>query len=428
MKKRILSILLVVAMLAVMIPAFAVASSADAAAIDWVNDEVIVINTVDDFKAFHNAIFNKVSFAGRTVKLGADIDLAGVTGFQVLDNNRGGFNGTFDGQYHTISNFTYPGGTGYCGALFGSVGDGAGNGSEPVVIKNFALVNAKVSAGTRSSLLFSYVYDDISFENVYVNGTLTGKTNNRSGGFVGFVYTNKVNFKNCVFEGTITNPSGMGAFVGEIRNHATLKVELSFENCLNVSSHAFVGGYEVATNPKETTTNCYTYDAAQMGAGLTATAPAGFTALNAGYPVPATLLPFFAGKVNGTAAAEGVTTKYYGYQDNGSMTALRLIGLVNGEEANFTSVGFEITAVGPTGVTVSFVDDITSVYTSVETPNGAKTAEELGGKYIFVTEIGGIKPNAGVATFAVKTYSVDADGNKTYTDMVVVSLDTTVAN
>ena len=132
--------------------------------------------------------------------------------------------------------------------------------------------------------------------------------------------------------------------------------------------------------------------------------------------------------VIGTAAAEGVTTEYYGYQDNGSMTALRLIGLVNGEEANFTSVGFEITAVGPMGVTVSFVDDITNVYTSVETAAGTKTAEELGGSYIFVTEIGGIKPNAGVATFAVKTYSVDADGNKTYTDMVVVSLDTTVAN
>ena len=429
MKKRILSILLVVAMLAVMIPAFAVASSAETAEIDWANDAVIVINTVDDFKAFHNAIYDKVNFAGRTVKLGADIDLSGVTGYKVLDNGRGGFNGTFDGQYHTISNFTYTIGTGYCGALFGSVGDGAGNGNDPIVIKNFALVNATTKGSTRASALYSYVYDEIIFENVYINGTVTSTNNgDNSGGFVGYLWKHNASFKNCVFEGTVNNSSGAGAFVGSIRDDATYKVALDFENCLNVSGKNFVGVYANAANPKETQTNCYTYDAAQMGAGLTATAPAGFTALNTGYPVPTTLLPFFADKVNGTAAAEGVTTEYYGYQDNGSMTALRLIGLVKGEESAFSSVGFEIVAVGPTGVTVSFVDDITNVYTSVETAAGTKTAEELGGSYIFVTEIGGIKPNAGVATFAVKTYSVDADGNKTYTDMVVVSLDTTVAN
>ena len=422
MKKRILSILLVVAMLAVMIPAFAVASSAETAEIDWANDAVIVINTVDDFKAFNLAIYNKVNFAGRTVKLGADIDLAGVTGYKILDNKQGGFNGIFDGQYHTISNFTYTIGTGYCGALFGSVGDGAGNGNDPIVIKNFALVDATTKGNIRASALYSYVYDEIVFENVYVKANVTG-SGDASGGFVGYLWKHNASFKNCVFEGTVTNGTGAGAFVGSIRDDATYKVALDFENCLNVSGKNFVGVYANAANPKETQTNCYTYDAAQMGAGLTATAPAGFTALNAGYPVPTTLLPFFADKVNGTAAAEGVTTKYYGYQDNGSMTALRLIGLVKGEE-----VGFEITAVGPTGVTVSFVDDITNVYTSVETAAGTKTAEELGGSYIFVTEIGGIKPNAGVATFAVKTYSVDADGNKTYTDMVVVSLDTTVAN
>ena len=126
------------------------------------------------------------------------------------------------------------------------------------------------------------------------------------------------------------------------------------------------------------------------------------------------------------AAAEGVTTKYDSYQDNGSMTAIRLIGAVIGEADDFTSVGFEIAAVGPTGVVASFEDNVTSVYTSVEQPSGTVTAESVGANYFFVSEIAGIKPNAGVATFAVKTYSVDTDGNKTYTDMYIISFDTTV--
>ena len=428
MKKRILSILLVVAMLAVMIPAFAVASSAETTVTDW-NADVIVINTVDDFLAFRTQIRNGNTFVGKTVELGADIDLTGVGEAKGKNGKMGGidntfyFAGTFDGKFHTISNMTVDG-HGYQGALFGSI---PADLTTTTTVKNLAVVDANVKGSTRFSLFYAAVYSTAVFENIYVRANVTG-SGDSSGGFVGYLWKNTATFKNCVFEGTVTNGANAGAFVGSIRDDADKKVSLTLENCLNVSQNPLVGNYANSANPKETTVNCYTYDAAQMGAGLTATAPAGFTALNTGYPVPATLLPFFADKVNGTAAAEGVTTEYYGYQDNGSMTALRLIGLVNGEEANFTSVGFEIVAVGPTGVTVSFVDDITSVYTSVETPNGAKTAEELGGSYIFVTEIGGIKPNAGVATFAVKTYSVDADGNKTYTDMVVVSLDTTVAN
>ena len=435
MKKRILSILLVVAMLVVMIPAFAVASSAETTVTDW-DADVIVINNVDDFLAFRTQIRGGKTFVGQTVELGADLDLTGVGEAKGKNGKMGGidssfyFAGTFDGKFHTISNMTVEG-HGYQGAMFGAVAVGL---TTTVIIKNLSIVNANIKGSERMSMFYGAAYSSVSFENVYVNSNVTG-VGNFSSGYIGHVAGKgaEFSFTNCVFDGTVNNSGGTGAFIGQIiasndANYTNTK-SVSFTNCINVSNREMLGANNHPTTVDITYNNCIQkYDAAVNGEGFNATAMENFTALNTGYPVPTTLLPFFAGKVNGTAAAEGVTTKYAGYQDNGSMTALRLIGVVKGEADAFTSVGFEITAVGPTGATVSFVDDITSVYTSVETPNGAKTAEELGGNYIFVTEIAGIKPNAGVATFAVKTYSVDADGNKTYTDMFVVSLDTTVAN
>ena len=463
MKKRILSILLVVAMLAVMIPAFAVASSAETTVTDW-DAEVITLMNADDFKAFHDQIHTKGkgAFHGQTVKLGADIDMTGYT-FTMFTadeaNGYVGFAGIFDGQFHTLSGITAKSAAN-CTGFFGN----PGNPTDVVVdvwIKNLALVNTTIT-GNDCGVFYGMVNAKVTFENVYNAATISGTGHN-----AGFIESTRwgspdVEFINCVFDGTVkgSNYQASGFIGGNLMNGAGKDAPV-FTNCLvtgNIynGSSVYAGGYKFLGNASKETTatynDCiqfnsyYQTDAAGqtyavcpklvgLGSGFAAfdnlaaeDIPAGYTVLNTGYPVPTTLLPFFAGKVNGTAAAEGVTTKYAGYQDNGSMTALRLIGLVKGEESAFSSVGFEIVAVGPTGVTVSFVDDITNVYTSVETAAGTKTAEELGGSYIFVTEIGGIKPNAGVATFAVKTYSVDADGNKTYTDMVVVSLDTTVAN
>ena len=72
------------------------------------------------------------------IKLMADIDLSGFTGPHI-----GGFSGVFDGNGHTISNFTYTStGTSYIG-LFGVVGSWY-----DVVIKNLGLINPHVDAGT----------------------------------------------------------------------------------------------------------------------------------------------------------------------------------------------------------------------------------------------------------------------------------------
>ena len=68
-------------------------------------------------------------------RLADDIDMANVAGFSPIGNQSNLYTGTFDGEFHTISNFTIEGGD-YTG-LFGVVGGGA-------TIKNFVMKNASI--------------------------------------------------------------------------------------------------------------------------------------------------------------------------------------------------------------------------------------------------------------------------------------------
>lgn len=293
MKKRILSAMLAAVMLVAMIPAFSVATGADA--IDWANDKEIVIKSVDDFLAFRSQIRAGNTFVGKTVELGADLDLTGVSEAKGKNGKMGGidsgfyFAGTFDGKFHTISNMTVDG-HGYQGALFGAIPDGL---ETTAVIKNLGIIDANVQGSTRFSLFYGAIYSAAVFENLYIKANVAG-SGDSSGGVVGYLWKSNVTFKNCVFEGTVTNGGGAGAFVGQIRDDASVKVSLTFENCLNVSSNPLVGAYAVATNPKETVINSYNYYESQMGTGNTANAPEGFSTRSSGYPVPTPLLPFFA--------------------------------------------------------------------------------------------------------------------------------------
>ena len=120
MKKRYLGALLAAVMLISVTSVFSVVSSAETTVTDW-DANVITLNTADDFKAFHDKIVNKTTFANQTVKLGADINVKGYSFTKITAADQQ-FLGTFDGQYHTVSGITatleaYRG-------FFGSVGEG----------------------------------------------------------------------------------------------------------------------------------------------------------------------------------------------------------------------------------------------------------------------------------------------------------------
>lgn len=321
MKKRFLGALLAAVMLISVTSVFSVVSSAETTVTDW-DANVITLNTADDFKAFHDKIVNKTTFANQTVKLGADINVKGYsfTNITAADQQ---FLGTFDGQYHTVSGITatleaYRG-------FFGSVGEGVTTGG----FKNLAITDSTFSTWSACGIFYGNLHGSTTFENVYLNVSTVNGAGGAMGGFIGRMSsaTATVSFKNCVFDGAMTTKNGANGgaysyapFVGSLENAATV----SFENCLiygdftrkedaaNIWAGAgkFINTVGANCAAQISYEDCiqfneyYQYTSAgrayavcpewtAIGTGATAKTPAGFTARNAGYPVPTTLLCYF---------------------------------------------------------------------------------------------------------------------------------------
>jgi hypothetical protein len=178
-------------------------------------------------------------------KLMADIDLSSYTGtdFNIIGIDWRPFRGVFDGNGHTISNFTYTS-TGRDGiGLFGYVGWWTEKGE----IKDLGLIDPNVDAGTGD-----YVS---SLVGELRNGTITGcyveggsvSGNEDIGGLVG---SNFGTITTCYSEGSVTDRGKVGGLVGF--NNGTIT------NCYSagsVSGYDDVGGL-VGWN-RSTITNCY---------------------------------------------------------------------------------------------------------------------------------------------------------------------------
>ena len=111
--------------------------------------------------------------AGITFKLANDIDLTGVD-FTPIGDDTNKFNGTFDGDGHTISNLRIASSGDEVG-LFGYVGEGG-------TIKNVNLQNVTVNGNETVGGLVGYNCGTV--ENCTANATVNG--NEHVGGFVGF--------------------------------------------------------------------------------------------------------------------------------------------------------------------------------------------------------------------------------------------------
>ncbi len=176
-----------------------------------------------------------VTFEGKTVKLGNDIDLAGFV-FEPIGSYRfdNPFKGTFDGQGHTISNMsqnTWALNNGYyfndCGmGLFGLV-DGA-------VIKNLTMDGASISGeyglcGTVAAVAFG----DCTFDNITVKNSQVNDYQYYAGGIVGWASGEQI-YKNINMDASTTVGSQWGEFAncsGGVIGASDTEGKYHFEDC-----------------------------------------------------------------------------------------------------------------------------------------------------------------------------------------------------
>ena len=226
------------------------------------------IATVASLKTFAAKVNAGDTFEGKTVKLAADLDLKNEQWMPIGYWQT--FNGTFDGQNHTISNLKHHGTEADCYVgLFGY--------TENATIKNLTINNVDIKlvadnswAGGHMGALVGNADGTIVIENINVtgdvkiDGDLTQAGAGRIGGVVGG-NTCTGTIKNVVVNANagsfVKGNSSVGGIAGQLQPSAT-GGELTFENCssnIDVTAQQFYAGGIIGLAAYGTSfTNCST--------------------------------------------------------------------------------------------------------------------------------------------------------------------------
>ena len=184
--------------------------------------DVIEISTVDQLKEFRDAVNGGNGYAGKTVKLTADLDLSSESNWKPIGNlvayPSQSFNGIFDGDNHVISNLTVNDNTpeNAVAGLFGSVVNGT--------IKNLTVKNVNIQSTHFAGGIVAYTSNGPTIENCKVIGgtikstpELQGTAYNNGdkvGGIMGYATAGST-INNCWVEGvTITGYRDLGGIAG----------------------------------------------------------------------------------------------------------------------------------------------------------------------------------------------------------------------
>ena len=206
---------------------------------EWYNTSAneYVLDTAEELAGFAELVNSGKSFSGKTVKLAADVNMAGNTWTPVGITSNKGFSGTFDGQGHTISNFKLTTSSGNYGAgFFGNLLGGC-------VVKNVNFDS--VSYTTRSNVVgvvAGYLYGSGTFENIQVTNANV-KSFGKVGGILGMAAdpgAHTITMTNCSVEGVIGGGYNVGGLIGLVLQGQTVNLT----NCnTNVAFEMNDGGY-----------------------------------------------------------------------------------------------------------------------------------------------------------------------------------------
>jgi hypothetical protein len=205
--------------------------------VKWDNGSNLTIKSTNDWNAFAESVNGGKSYAGKTVLLGADIDVSTMVGTADCP-----FSGTFEGAGHTL-NVSISGGDGAAPFRYVS---GA-------TIRNVKTTGT-VSGGNHCAGLVGIALGGTNrIRDCYVSASVSGGS--YAGGILGNGTTSTTTISNSLFDGSLT-AYNMGIFYGWGEDGGTHTVE----NC--VVSGANISGGESGSidlllgNGTKTVTNC----------------------------------------------------------------------------------------------------------------------------------------------------------------------------
>ena len=238
MKKRIGSLLLILALCFTLLPTAAFAADSTAAwdgtadtswYTDHKTDTEYHFTTAEQLAGLAQLVNDKtasVSFEGKTIYLDNDLDLSGIqwTPIGNGDNYVRHFAGTFDGQHHKIMNLYhhYTGDELVRNGLFGVVSDGG-------TLKNLLVIDADI-ASNDGSLLAGILADWVNggtVENCYTSGKIENNVGDKMvGGLIGQC-TWSTQVKGCASDATVISTESdedhvdtVGGLIGQWENSA----------------------------------------------------------------------------------------------------------------------------------------------------------------------------------------------------------------
>ena len=362
-----------------------------------------LINNVEELLWFQanvdkQAADGSTQYAGKYIKLTADIDLAGINWNPIgsKTGDHASFKGVFDGDGHKISNLYVE----QAGEGLGLFAYTSGN----AVIKNLNLVNVTVKSKNNSNYVGGVVgnaYASTKIENVHVSGNvlisgrgyiggiaghgyvvmdkvsvvaneggLITSTFWCAGGVLGYAGEGTTNIMNAHVEGlTITSAAGgLGAIVGMAEdNNGTQPISGSNLSAKNVEIKTYVGGY--GTSYQDYAIG-YLYGGNETSKLTGTLSVENVTLTNASGNVPATIVDAVA-TVDGTvyfdfaaavaAAADGKTIKLF------KDVVVAKAFAINGKE--FTLDG--------NGKTISQAADCTNTYALFDINGGKVTIKNV---------------------------------------------------
>ena len=497
MKKRFLSILLVLVMLLGALPLTSVIAVAatvvrnDNWYADQTNDGTpneLDIKSPGDFLAFANEIKeNSKTFTEKVIHIKNDLNFKAEDNFLDWYSKIGignTFSGIIDGHGHTISGLSYINkkSNNLNGLLGGKiVGSGEVNeqyGANAGVF-NLSIVDCEIDVVTdHTGALFGSADSEngtIKFENIYVDVSITSSGSN-TGGLLGYGLSDIV-MSNCVFVGEmkITNgggfvgaygittgeainltieksafygeliigdeTDGVGTIVGKVgRSKGGRKATVSFENVI-------VGGVIPTSLKDAMAVKCH--DEVEISyqnvysSSTNENLPDGFVTLPWGYAMPRGVVNF--SRMHSERAETTVaSTKYVGFQTTAvddTYFNIRLSAVTNdGKDGigldGISAIGFEIEMRAEIDGTEKIwrnstdgvCPTVNKVFTSImgksdDDRDTNFSANALGGDYIFVACVTGVRKDLGDVTFIVKTFHDDASGNRVWDDVYVFGFD-----